>query len=242
VFGAKNALTERSLIIFDIAGISSRANIDLFMELPGWPTPDRILRPWECYTPALWDPFAWVGKCKEYSDLVSARIQESGAVPIIGWWISTILRHPYAYIRHRVSYVANLIGNHSRVFETYALNSPNSDVSGVETYGIDMRRSLQVWEPTIRYRPFKIIGDLVFSRLFVVGGLLANVGALIWSWREMFSNSTKVDIVVVVSSAIGVGNLVMLVPFGVADAGRYLLPSVICGIVALLRIIQYKLT
>jgi hypothetical protein len=240
VFGAANALTERSLIIFDVAGISSRIKIDLFTELPDWPT-ERILRPWECYTPALWDPFAWVGKCKEYSDLVAARIQQLGTVPVLGWWVGTIVRHPYSYIRHRLSYTANLIRNHSRVFETFAFNSPNSDISAIETYGIDMRHTFQTWVPTIRYRPFKLIGYLAFSSPVVIAALLSGLGALICSWHRMFSRSAKPDMVAVVSSAIGIGNLLMLVPFGVADAGRYLLPSFICGIVEIFRTLHQNI-
>jgi hypothetical protein len=38
IFGAKSAMSERSLMIFDVAGISAREKIDLFGELPDWPT------------------------------------------------------------------------------------------------------------------------------------------------------------------------------------------------------------
>jgi hypothetical protein len=167
-------------------------------------------------------------------------MQKAGTTSVIFWWIDTILHHPFAYIGHRLSYLANLIGNHSRVIEPYVMNSPNSDVSGIETYGIDMRKTFQMWYATIRFRPFQFIATLGFSPPFVIGALLSCVVTLIWSWYKLFTNDAEIDMVLVVSSAIGMGNLIMLLMFGVADAGRYLLPSIICGEVSLLRILQYR--
>jgi hypothetical protein len=45
----------------------------------------------------------------------------------------------------------------------------------------------------------------------------------------------QIDIVVVASSALGLGNVLMLVAFGIGAEGRYLAPTLVCGIVSLLR-------
>jgi hypothetical protein len=243
VFGAKNAMTERSLIIFDVAGVSSRAKVDFFAELPEWPT-GQIPPPWDCYTPAGWDPFAW-GDCKEYSDLVAGRMQPIGTVPIVRWWINIIVHHPLVYIRHRMSHLAYVVRYHSRIVEAlseqaYASNSPNSDLIAelYKRYGIDTSQSFQIWKPTIRYRPFKLMPRLIFSRPLVIGALLMCFISLIWCSYKSFFDMVKVDMVTLASSSIGLGNILMLFLFSVSDAGRYLLPSVICGIVSLLRIMQ----
>ena len=65
---AGDAMAERQLIIFDIAGISSGIKQDLFVELPNWPR-DEVLRPWDCYTPKAGDPFLY-GACSRYAELV----------------------------------------------------------------------------------------------------------------------------------------------------------------------------
>jgi hypothetical protein len=243
IFGAKSAMSERSLMIFDVAGISAREKIDLFGELPDWPT-DQISRPWECYTPAAWDQFGW-GACKEYSEAVEAKMTKLGAAFVMRWWTGAILHYPYSYIAHRLSYFWNLLRKRTRVFARVvfpsAMNALHSDTSVVRTYGIDMTGKFQVWEPTIRYRPFGLVSALVFSSPIVPVTVLSCVATLVWSWRKTRERSGEVDAVIVVSSAIGIGNLLMLLLFGISDDGRYLLPTVICGGVSILRLIQRAL-
>ena len=243
IFGAKSAMSERSLMIFDVAGISAREKIDLFGGLPDWPT-NRIARPWECYTPAAWDQFGW-GACKEYSEAVEAKMTKLGTAFVMRWWSGAILHYPYSYIEHRLSYFWYLLRKRTRVFARVvfpsAMNALNSDTSVVKTYGIDMTGKFQLWEPTIRYRPFGLASALVFSSPIVPVTVLSCLATLVWSWRKTRERSGEVDAVIVVSSAIGIGNLMMLLLFGISDDGRYLLPTVICGGVSILRLIQQEL-
>jgi hypothetical protein len=239
VFDAKYSRTEYSLMIFDVAGISSDVKIDFFAELPAWPT-DQIHRPWDCYTPAGWDSFGW-GECSNYADLVDARMAAVGTIPVMRWWVNTILRHPYSYVKHRLSYFAYLTANPTRIFPRHssagdAQNSPNDGVVRelYERYGIDTTHSFQMWKPTIRYRPFELIPHLFFSRTIGIATSLACIISLVWCWYKMLFNREQLDIVMLISSAIGVGNVFMLLFFGISPLLRYLLPSIICGAVSLL--------
>jgi hypothetical protein len=243
VFGAKYARTEYSLMIFDVAGISSQVKVNFFAELPTWPT-DQIPRPWDCYTPSGWEPFGW-GKCSKYVDLVDTRMAEIGTIPVMRWWANTILRHPYSYIKHRLSYFTQLMVNPTRIFprvssSTDASNSPDgSRVREIyDRYGIDTTQSFQMWKPTIRYRPFELVSRLFFSRTIGIATLLTCMISLVWCWHKMLSNR-RCDMVMLVSSAIGVGNVFMLLLCGISPQLRYLLPSTVCGAVSALRLYNY---
>jgi hypothetical protein len=103
------------------------------------------------------------------------------------------------------------------------------------TYGIDMTQKIQMWEPTIAAVPFYWIANKVFARrTSLVWGLAFCVVTLLWWWRNRRLHR-QIDIVVVASSTLGLGNVLMLVAFGIGDAGRYLAPTLVCGIVSLLR-------
>jgi hypothetical protein len=258
VLGAKNCGEEESLIIFDIAGISSSVGENLFAQLPGW-TGDNLQRPWECYTPERWDSFKWgddalpagagssTRDCKQYAVEYEVAIHRPGAPSPIQWWFQNVLHHPLAYLEHRLAYTAMLFKDHRPLigWGPYAINKPATidqisgavshgrDLNGL-THGIDMTGKIQMWEPNILSVPFYWIGARLFARPASLGvGLLLCIGTLLWSWRTRRLNQA-VDPVVIVSSALGVGNFIMFMAFGVADDGRYLVPTLICGIVSLL--------
>jgi hypothetical protein len=255
VLGASNVTQESSLIIFDIAGISSDIKQNLFAELPGWRA-DQVQPPWECYTPKAWDVFKW-GVCKRYAELFDTAMHQAGAPPSeVQWWLSNVLRHPVSYSKHRISYTVELFKN-AQIFSfgwgyPYALNIPkNIDVisgeithgvdTGGWTHGIDMTRKFQMWEPTIAFVPFGWFAARIFARqTSLVWGLFFCVGTLLWSWRNRRLYQ-KFDLVVVVSSALGLGNVLMMMALGVADEGRYLAPTLVCGMVSLLRTIRAEL-
>lgn len=228
VLGASSRTAERSLVIFDVAGISTQTKQDLFAELKDWPS-GQVPRPWECYTPVAWDPFAW-GPCKQYGELFGSRMQQEGTGRLVRWWIGSVLRHPFAYLRHRLSYTMELLGSPTWVVEPTrtprATNAPQSE--------FDIR-GFQIWQPVVAYSPFSFVADLVFSRLALFLALLACAGTLLLAW---YYRRIGEDTVAVASAAIGVGNVLMLIPFGVAIDGRYLLPTTVCGAVAVLRLIR----
>jgi hypothetical protein len=246
VLGARDAKQETGLIIFDIAGISSDIKQNLFSQLPGW-SGEQVQRPWECYTPKGADPFTIYGDCKQYLEGFAAAMQRADAPSPVQWWLHNVLRHPISYLKHRVSYTVELFKNGSPIvgWGPYALNTPK-DIGvisgavtkgrdeGLMTYGIDMAQKIQMWEPTIAAVPFYWIANKVFARrTSLVWGLAFCVVTLLWWWRNRLHR--QIDIVVVASSALGLGNVLMLVAFGIGDDGRYLAPTLVCGIVSLLR-------
>jgi hypothetical protein len=82
VIGAAPAHAEKSLQLFDIAGIEARSG-------------DRSIKPdvARCYTPFWWD--ALERDCHAFSD----NPQSLG-----GTWVSAILHHPAAYAAHRIDH------------------------------------------------------------------------------------------------------------------------------------------
>jgi len=228
IVGSQDALTERSLMIFDVAGISSSIQQDLFAELRDWPA-NQVQRPWDCYTPAAWDPFAW-GQCNQYSNLVADTIKQDGKGEVFRWWSRAVLSHPIAYLQHRLSYTLALLGREGPIVDPtrtpYAINTATSELAD---------RGFQIWKPVVAYSAFTIAVDIVFSRLAFFLWLLACVGLLSYTWRCRHAGS-RIDTVVLIAAAIGVGNILMLIPFGVAADGRYLLPTVVCGMVGVLRL------
>jgi hypothetical protein len=253
VLGASNAMQETSLIIFDIAGISSDLKQNLFAELRGWPA-DEVQPPWECYTPKSFDTFKW-GVCQRYAELFDAAMHRTGAPSEVQWWFSNVLRHPISYSKHRFFFTVELLKNEvHQMFGWYpsATNiSENIDqISGAITHGVDiggwthgvnMSQRIQMWQPTIAFVPFSWFASRTFGRPTSVDwGIFFCVATLLWSWRNRHKYKTF-DWVVVVSSSLGLGNIMMMIVFGVSDESRYLAPTIICGIVSLLRTIRAEL-
>jgi hypothetical protein len=106
------------------------------------------------------------------------------------------------------------------------------------THGIDMTQQLQMWKPTIAFTPFAWVGARVFARSTSLAlGLFFCVATLLWNWRNLRLRRGY-DLGTVASSAIGLGNVVMLAACGVANDGRYLAVVLVCGMVSLLRTIR----
>jgi hypothetical protein len=244
-------MVEESLIIFDVAGISTDIKENIFAQLDGWPT-DKVPPPWDCYTPNEWDRFAWYSSCKEYAGLFQTAMHRPEAPKSdVQWWLGIILRHPVSYMKHRISYTLELLRNKEPIFNwglPYAVNIPkNVDQisgafsggkdTGLLTHGIDMTQKIQMWEPTIAFVPFGWVAAGIFARpTSLVWGIFFCVSTLLWNWRNVRQRQ-NFDLVTVTSSAVGLGNIVMLAAFGVAAEGRYIAILLVCGIVSVLRTI-----
>jgi hypothetical protein len=235
--GAKNAMTERSLIIFDVAGISTNVKQDLFAQLPGWPD-NQLAKPWDCYTATSWDSFQW-GDCRGYSQRLKSIMENDGTAVVVRWWLKTVVSHPIAYLQHRLAYSYAMLRHMNPVATRdppYAVNTASrlNELHSSFSRGVDMRDYFQLWELTTAYVPFGWAAALVFSRpvaglAFILCGLL-----LLWAWHSG-RRGPATDNVVVVSSAIGIANIATLMVFGIASEGRYLILTVVCAAAALWR-------
>jgi len=121
VLRAESLSPIRSLQIFDIAGISFYSG-DMTVFAPDKPfTRDEV---GNCYTPVGWDRLAPWGECRFFWNrlAVSSNVKEivekldarsvMGAEPnsqLPDLWIAAIVRHPLAYVRHRVGYFSSEI-------------------------------------------------------------------------------------------------------------------------------------
>jgi hypothetical protein len=242
LLGAQNAMAERSLIIFDVAGISTRLKRDLFAELPDWPG-DRLSRPWDCYTATMWDRFQW-GDCAGYSRSVQSIMEKGGTATIVRWWLKAVASHPIAYLQHRLAHSYAMLRYMNPVAtrdQPYAVNTPPriNELYSSFTRGVDMRNYFQLWNPVTAYIPFGWAAVLVFSRPVAGLSFLFCGLSLLWAWRRGYRGPAT-DNVVVVASAIGIANVATLMVFGIASEGRYLILTVVCAAFALWRMIRAR--
>jgi hypothetical protein len=223
-FDARESSVEKSLIIFDVAGISRFSHKDLFAELDGWPRGLAAVD--ECYTSRQWDSFEW-GPCKQYGSLFTSEMGELGKLALLTWWLQNIATHPIAYIAHRLSYswilIAHPIPAAENVFP-WAANTPGVDKSAITTYGVDTSSLFAEYSPHWSFAPFALMERIVFNRFTCALALLVSGAALLCSLR-----SRKGSDIMTICSALALGNFLMLMFFGVASEGRYMLPTTLCG-------------
>jgi hypothetical protein len=123
----------------------------------------------------------------------------------------------------------------------YATNDQmQNELNGPFTNNIDMTHSFQLWKMNIAYAPFGRVAAVVVSHRAVALALLIRIATLLLAWRDQRTKK-GFDMVVVVSSALGAGNFVMLMLFGIAIDGRYLLVTFVCGVISLLKMLQLSI-
>lgn len=244
VLGAKNSAEESSLIIFDAAGISSQLHQDLFSTLPDWPK-GVLPKPWDCYTPHYWDVFKW-GKCKKYAEIFDEVMHQSKDNSMVEWWwVSLVIRHPLAYLMHRSLFAEDILSNSYPLIgwgPPYAINSTKflDRMNGHITHNIDMTSKVQLWTPNILFNPFNWAAARIFARHYsIVCGFLLCTFLVGWCfWCRL--TGRKYDLVALALAATGIGNVIMMAFLGVAAESRYLAPTIIFGIAALLRAVRIE--
>lgn len=244
ILGARNARAEKQLIIFDLAGMSKHSNRNLFATLPEWPV-NKVPPPIPCYTPKRWDPYFFIGQCHQYAAAFDETSRRTGS-NLTGWWIGQVIRHPLAYLLHRADYSHKLLRTdrhiiyaqppysdtlNSTLDPRYLLPEFNAEIREEGRIGV---AHIDKWQNTLVEEPFAKLSTLIFSqRNAYLLSLI--VCAALWAWnlRQHFRGREGDPIVTIVAAA-GIGNAGMLVFFGVASEGRYLLPTVCCACIAAL--------
>ena len=94
---------ERSLILFDLGGITEYSDVDVLPPIPG--LPDVRAENHRCYTPIEWDNYAWGfdPPCKISPASFKAGLDTSGQ-SAYRIWLNAVLAHPLAYAEHRLGY------------------------------------------------------------------------------------------------------------------------------------------
>lgn len=225
-FKAIEVSAERSLYIFDAAGISVRTNRDVFASLPNWPT--DLGPPSDCYISNRWDDFGW-GPCLGYSKAIGDVFRDAGKFTVLKWWISSIAADPLAYLAHRASYSAILLTQlNAQLVPGYPLpmNGSGFEPSTVHTRGKVSTGFFQVWENRSLAWPLSTASMVLLNGVAVLASLLLSACALVRRARH-----GEGDAIVIVSATLALSNVLMLAFFGVSDETRYLQPTLICGFV-----------
>lgn len=236
VLPSKEAHPELSLLFFDLAGISTELKSDLFATLPNW-TPLPSLRPWDCYAGLQGDPFLW-GECKEYRALARAHPAE-----IRQLWMNQIVAHPVAYLKHRALYTRNLLIRTGRGTDVIMPAPPDfslvtNAVPHIDAMPERMRTGIQLWHPQVGYVPFGTIAHFWFSQFTgspILWVATATAGLLLGA---VFLRR-RGDYRLLIVSSIGVGNFLTLSLFAPSDDLRYLLPTMMSALAAIVLIIEW---
>lgn len=184
------------------------------------------------------------------------------------WWVKSVLTHPLAYIEHRAVFAFTLLrhmspieyGKSTNHIELERLEGPLPSANPLDQTRYKPDSSDEVlrcqsaigerageivpkysklqmflpWEDSVKFLPFGVIENLVFNRVLII--LSPFVCALVLAWK--IRKRAPGDVLVAVSAAVGLGNFLMLVFFGVASDGRYMLPTVVSAFVCALAILK----
>jgi hypothetical protein len=102
LIGARSSDVAYSLVIFDLAGMTDHAGVDLF---PPMAIRDPVAVNHRCYRADKWDSYSWWVEplCPIRFDTVRAAFVAQGLHPY-AYLARSVLRHPVAYIRHRLAH------------------------------------------------------------------------------------------------------------------------------------------
>jgi hypothetical protein len=232
-----------SLIVFDLAGITSRTGQDVSAGLMGNGFLSDVQR---CYTPKTADPLCPWGPCKERGVLLQQKLETNqGLRTVIHTWLKAIAQHPQAYLSHRWAHFAALM----------RISCANCDEP--MNPGIKYSRPYNIWQPDIQIdyndpERITILGLLlermamlsyfsIWSRGFLWMIVLAVVGVSIVIKRRR-GTVDQFDSLMATVSISGLCYSVGFFLVGVSSALRYLHVVYALGLVSfclLLRNIAY---
>ncbi len=99
LLGAATTQVERTLPIFDLAGIAHFAPHAASTGLTG--RERSLIARRHCYQPFFWDPLGDDDHC----GAIAERLDRMKFRPLITTWLGAVLRHPLAYVEHRFAHL-----------------------------------------------------------------------------------------------------------------------------------------
>jgi hypothetical protein len=249
-FGAQPVQPERQLILFDLAGVSALTGKNLLHGIGGVPT-GQLSDPRTCYSPAMWDPMAPWGECPEYSKAFDQSHDRAGLSPWLRAWGAAIILHPGAYLTHRSRHLHGVLtsglgrfGERSAWGSKDALLALNSTDRAAELRALSGGRVPDGYfanaEQSVRLKPFSRMTWLMLGiRGMPLLALAVCVGLLAAQVRRRV-RGLAADPVILLVTAFGVANVLVVAFFGVATSARYLLPLILCSYVAVLTLLQNR--
>ncbi len=109
VIDAQRKHIEQSIMIFDLGGISHFAKENQFPVTWTAEQEQRLLN--TCYRPQEWDGYWRIEPCEFVMDKVEKELHLFGTSAIPRAWLRAIVRHPIAYLEHRVAYTWNFLAH-----------------------------------------------------------------------------------------------------------------------------------
>lgn len=97
LLGAEATQVERSLPLYDMAGIAHHAHLPTIAGLPPalWGKSERL----GCYSPYYWNPYGEPALCDDVGQ--AAMFAEAAPPRPMARWAGMVARHPLAYMEHR---------------------------------------------------------------------------------------------------------------------------------------------
>lgn len=168
VLDAKRQHPLQSIMIFDLGGISHFSKENQFPVV--WSESENALLLDNCYRPTLWDIYWRLEPC----DFVMRKIEREkglfGTPAISKAWVTAILHHPIAYLRHRSAFMWNFLAADNLTMWTADVEHPTKNVFADRAAFNALVAAHDVLKPT----PFLRVGSW----------LLACILVCCWSWRR----------------------------------------------------------
>lgn len=226
-----------SLKIFDISGISHFSKINYFPIGLSDNEKDMVLG--KCYSSELWDNYAGWGKCSFLLNKLNSgnnnNIKTVNEL-LTKQWIASIKKHPYYYIKHRISHFIIFLTNHNSY--GYGLDLGFYDAS--KDNEITYEPKSQKFEST--YKKIFLNKNSLFS--YTLSGLpwlLVLIILFIKTFKKNFDFNSQHYKLINCLCFSGIFYIGMYLFIGVASDLRYLLPSQYLGIAAIIYFYTYKI-
>ena len=203
----------QTFMVFDLGGISHFTNENQFPV--DWSEPESALL-FSCYKPTEWDIYWRLEPC----DFVMRKIEREqalfGTPAITDAWLHSLMRHPWAYLKHRTAFMWNFLSGQNLVMWLADVEHPTENVFPDRTVFAALVSLYEALKPT---------------PLFRVGSwLLLCIVVCAFAWKRRRTPEGAFALGVCGSAAVYV---LSFFPIGVASDFRYGYWAVLAGIVGL---------
>jgi len=126
VLDAKREHPLQTIMIFDLGGISHFAKANQFPV--DWSETENVMLLDNCYQPTMWDIYWRLKPC----DFVMRKVERErdlfGTSAISKAWLTALLHHPVAYLRHRSAFMWNFLAADNLTMWRADVENPTQDV------------------------------------------------------------------------------------------------------------------
>jgi len=164
VLGATRQHPLQSVMIFDLGGISHFTKENQFPVT--WNERDTALLLNGCYRPTEWDLYWRLEPCKFVMHKVETEEKLFGTPAITKAWASAVVRHPIAYLDHRVRFMWNFLSGSNLTMWVANIEKPNETVFPDRPAFAVLMVVHDVLKPTVFFRAgFWLLACLVILAL-----------------------------------------------------------------------------